>query len=180
VSVVVGLIGVGIGAYAVLDVGAPELLGLPVLALGSAMLAIGMVVSGRRVERSKYRPDIWAGAEWLVAGLGVTAAVGVAVTGVLSPEALTMPLFPLAWPAVPPVAVAAIAASTLAGVVTPRPVMTTTGLHVADGQQGTQTPDASAPPGPDGQVAALVHRDLAGADAMASDTPNDGLAAVST
>lgn len=131
VAVVAGMVGVGIGAYAVLDVGAPDVLGLPTLAFGSLLLAVGMVVSGRKVERSRYRPDRWGGPEWLVVAVGMVAALGVVATGRIDPDALGMPLFPLGWPAVPLLAAAGIAAAGLAGVLTPLPVMTHTGLHTA-------------------------------------------------
>lgn len=131
VAVVVGLIGVAVGAYAVLDVGSPGALGLPVLTLGSLLLAVGMVVSGRRVERSRYRPDRWLAAEWLVVALGVAAPVGVAVAAAMDPASVGWTLSPLSWPAVPAVAVMGIAASLVAGILTPPPVMTLTGLHLA-------------------------------------------------
>lgn len=131
VALMVGIVGVGVGVYAVLDVGAPDLLGLPVLSVGVALLAVGMVVSGRRVDRSRYRPDPWRMAEFVVVALGMVSAVSVAVVGSVDPDALTMPLYPLAWPAVPPLAVVGITASVLAGIVTPLPVMTYSGLDHA-------------------------------------------------
>jgi len=97
VALAVGLVGVGVGVYAVADVGAPGPLGLPVLAVGSALLAVGMVVSGRRVERSRYRPDPWHGAEWTLVVLGALAAVAAVVVSVADPAALTLPLDPLGW-----------------------------------------------------------------------------------
>jgi energy-coupling factor transport system permease protein len=126
-----GLVGVGVGVYAVADVGAPGALGLPVLAVGSALLALGMVVSGRRVERSRYRPDPWRGAEWAVVALGALAAVAAVFVSVTDPSALTMPLDPLGWPAAPPAVVAALSAAALAGVVTPPPVPSGSGLAIA-------------------------------------------------
>ena len=126
-----GLVGVGVGVYAVADVGAPGPLGLPVLAVGSALLALGMVVSGRRVERSRYRPDPWRGAEWAVVALGALAAVAAVFVSVTDPSALTMPLDPLGWPAAPPAVVAALSAAALAGVVTPPPVPSGSGLAIA-------------------------------------------------
>jgi len=130
-ALVVGLVGVGVGVYAVADVGAPGPLGLPVLAVGSALLAVGMVVSGRRVERSRYRPDPWRGAEWAVVVLGALAALAATVASVVDPAALALPLDPLGWPAAPPVVVVTLAAASLAGVVTPLPVPTGAGLVIA-------------------------------------------------
>jgi len=153
-AVVVGLVGVGVGAYGALDAGAPPALGLPVLAVGATALALGLVVSGRRVERTRYRPDQWRAAEWLVVCFGVVAAVGVGVTGSLDPPALTMPLYPLGWPAVPPVAVASLAVGALAGVVTPEPpaTMPAIGVTVPGPVTGANRPASPVGPGDTGEV----------------------------
>lgn len=145
VAVVAGMVGVGVGVYAVLDAGSPDAMGLPVLAVGVALLGVGLVVAGRRVERTRYRPDRWAAAEWSVVAVGVVAAVAVAVVGAGDPAALAMPVSPLGWPAVPPVAVAGVLAAALAGVVTPQPVMTMTGLHQAVAVPGGATGGVDAP-----------------------------------
>jgi energy-coupling factor transport system permease protein len=123
-ALAVGLLGLCVGSYGLLDAGAPGMLGLPVLAFGSALLALGLVVSGRRVERTRYRPDVWRGAEWLVVALGAVAAVAGGVTAVIDPSALDQPLWPLAWPAVPVGVAVAVLASMLAGWVTPLPPST--------------------------------------------------------
>lgn len=132
VAVGVGLVGVGVGVYAVLDAGAPRPLGLPVVALGVALLAVGMVAAGRRVDRSRYRPDVWRAAEWLVVACGLVAAVTMGIMGVVAPSALELPLSPLGWPAVPPLALGGLAVSLVCGVATPVPPTTYSGLHVAD------------------------------------------------
>ena len=120
-----------VGVYAVADVGAPRPLGLPVLAAGALLLSVGMVVSGRRVERSRYRPDPWGAPEWMVVTLGALVAVAASVVAVVNPDALGMPLDPLGWPAAPPVLVVALAAAALAGYLTPLPPPTGAGLVVA-------------------------------------------------
>ena len=71
----VGLGGILVGTYAVLDATAPRVLALPMLALGLAAAVAGLLSAGRRVERSRYRPDPW---EWpelavVVSGLLVGA-----------------------------------------------------------------------------------------------------------
>lgn len=118
-----GLLGVAVGAYAALDAGAPNALGMPVLAAGSLFLAMGLVVAGRRVERTRYRPEPWRSPEWLTVGCGMAAALALAVVASSEPTALEMPLFPITWPAVPLLAVAGIGAALLAGLLTPRPPM---------------------------------------------------------
>ena len=96
-----GLLGVGIGSYGLLDAGSPPLLGLPLLLLGVAMAAGGLVVGGRRATRSRYRPDPWVAAEWLAALSGATAATTVLVLAgsdlaqVLTPAATGLPSLPV-------------------------------------------------------------------------------------
>ncbi|MDH2414102.1 energy-coupling factor transporter transmembrane component T [Nocardioides sp. CER19] len=84
---VVGLIGVCAGAYALLDqtflggswrLGAVAISrGAVVLLLGVAVCVAGMAAAGRRVERTVYRPDPWRWPETAVALTGVAVgAVG--------------------------------------------------------------------------------------------------------
>jgi len=70
-----GLCGVCVGVYAVLDQTAPRLLAAPMLALGTLLAVAGLISAGRRVERTRYRPDPWRWPETAVALAGV--AVGV-------------------------------------------------------------------------------------------------------
>ncbi len=70
-----GLGGICVGVYAVLDRGAPRLLALPMLVLGVLLAAGGLLSAGRRVQRSRYRPDRWHPAEVAVAAVGVAAAL---------------------------------------------------------------------------------------------------------
>lgn len=72
-----GLCGLGVGTYALLDHSAPRWLAVPMLVGGTIVAIVGLVSAGRRVERSRYRPDRWQLAELVVAGSGL--AVGVAI-----------------------------------------------------------------------------------------------------
>jgi energy-coupling factor transport system permease protein len=71
----VGLCGVCVGVYAVLDQTAPRVLALPMLFVGLGLAVAGLVSAGRRVQRTRYRPDAWRVAETGVAASGI--AVGV-------------------------------------------------------------------------------------------------------
>ncbi|WP_028636243.1 energy-coupling factor transporter transmembrane component T [Nocardioides sp. URHA0032] len=66
-----GLGGICVGTYAVLDTTAPRFLALPMLGLGVAAAAAGLLSAGRRVERSRYRPDSWRWPELAVVASGV-------------------------------------------------------------------------------------------------------------
>lgn len=69
------LCGICVGVYAVLDSTAPRVLALPMLLAGVGVAVVGMVQAGRRVERTRYRPDQWRLEELLVAGSGLAAGV---------------------------------------------------------------------------------------------------------
>ncbi len=116
-----GLVGVCLGVYALLDGGTPGTVGLPLLVLGLLAGIVGMVLSGRRSIRTRYRPDPWALPEWLVSLAGVVPAVTLLAVSVLDPAVLVGPTSPPAWPALPLLPALAIAFGALAGVVAPRP-----------------------------------------------------------
>ncbi|MET1038306.1 MAG: CbiQ family ECF transporter T component, partial [Aeromicrobium sp.] len=70
-----GLTGLCVGTYGFLDARAPRILAWPMLAVGIAMAAIGFVVAGRRVERTRYRPDRWRAGELVAVVSGLAVAV---------------------------------------------------------------------------------------------------------
>lgn len=78
----VALVALGVGGYGLLAGGTgPE--GPAVLALGGLAATLAMVRAGRRVRRTRYRPDPWRAAETRVA---VAGALGAAVV-LLGPRA---------------------------------------------------------------------------------------------
>lgn len=103
-----GLLGLVVGTYGLLDATSPAALGLPVLALGAALAVGGLAAGSRRATRSRYRPDRWAGPEWLVTGSGVAAALAVVAAGALDAGALQPATSDLTAPALPLVAVAGV------------------------------------------------------------------------
>ncbi|MDT0166218.1 energy-coupling factor transporter transmembrane protein EcfT, partial [Actinotalea sp. AC32] len=67
------LVAAVLGTYGLLDGTTPAWLGAPVLALGLAAAVAGGVLAGRRVRRTRYRPDRWGAAETVVAACGAAA-----------------------------------------------------------------------------------------------------------
>jgi energy-coupling factor transport system permease protein len=120
----VGLVGLCVGAYAILDPTTPRVLGLPMLALGVLSAVGGLALGGKRVKRTQYRPDPWQFPEWATAACGVIAAAAMVVTGRLDAGALDPSVFPLAWPALPLLPVLGLAVALLPAVITPRPPTT--------------------------------------------------------
>ena len=91
-AVIGGLLGVCVGVYGLLDGTTPRYLGGPVLVAGLTLSAVGLWVSGRRVLRTRYRPDPWRGSEWLVAATGVAAALVSFLAGSVDAANLRVPL----------------------------------------------------------------------------------------
>ena len=63
------------GTYAWLDPTAPRVLALPMLGVGAVVAVLGLVSAGRRVQRTRYRPDPWRTPELVTVGIGLAVAV---------------------------------------------------------------------------------------------------------
>lgn len=70
------LVGVGVGSYGLLDQTSPRWMSTPAIVLGVLLAVAGFWSSGRRVQRSRYRPDTWRPAEIGVALTGILVAAG--------------------------------------------------------------------------------------------------------
>jgi energy-coupling factor transport system permease protein len=116
-----GLSGLAVGVYGLLDPTVPHPVGITGLVAGALLSVSGLTAGGRRVTRSRYRPDPWGWPEWAVAGCGILAAlVLIAHTG-YDPSRLNPSLYPLAWPTLPPIPTLAILATALAAYAAPPP-----------------------------------------------------------
>jgi energy-coupling factor transport system permease protein len=114
-----GLLGAALGMYGLLDTTAPSAVGAPMLVAGLALCAVGMWLGGRAVHRTVYRRDPWAAPEWVVAASGLLAAAAVLAQSARDPGALVLPLAPLAFPALPPLAAGGLLAAALPAFVAP-------------------------------------------------------------
>ncbi len=124
---VTGMCGLCLGVYGLLGASTPAMLGLPALAGGSALCVAGLLVGGRRVRRSRYRPDPWAAPEWAVALCGLVPLL-VFLSGLGAPAAgLNPSTFPLAWPSLPLVPALAIGVAALAALAAPPPARAAVG-----------------------------------------------------
>jgi len=136
--VLVGLGGVAVGLYGLLDATSPGWLGLPMLAIGIAAGAAGLWLGGRRVARTVYRPDPWQRDETHVAGAGIVAAAAMWLAGTIAPAAVNPSVMPPAWPVLVPVATVGILIALLPAWLAPpvRLAVTTAQAH-SNGQART-------------------------------------------
>ena len=100
-ALLVALLSAAVGTYGLLAGSSPGWLGLPLLVVGSLVAITGSVLAGRRVRRSRYRPDPWRLEESVVASCGVVAALLLMATlgtgtAVLDPSAGSV-----SWPSAP-------------------------------------------------------------------------------
>jgi energy-coupling factor transport system permease protein len=116
-----GLAGLCIGAYGLLDTTVPHAVGIGGFAAGAALCLSGLALGGRRVSRSRYRPDPWRWPEWAVVSCGLASAVVLCLNTGYNPAALNPGLYPLQWPSLPLLPAAAILASALAALAAPPP-----------------------------------------------------------
>jgi energy-coupling factor transport system permease protein len=119
--VLVGLCGVCVGVYGLLDATTPTALGVPMLVVGGAAAMGGFAIAGRSVRTSRYRPDPWRTAEWLVAASGVAVAAGLFLAGHVDPDNLNPSLQPLHWPTLQVLPLLAILMGALPAWIAPPP-----------------------------------------------------------
>lgn len=116
-----GLLGVVIGLYGLLDATSPAVLGAPLLVAGAVSSGAALAAGARRDPRTRYRRDPWAAPEWLVAVCGAVPAAVMSVAAGLSWGGLVPQQVPLALPAVPLALVATVAVGALPAWVAPLP-----------------------------------------------------------
>lgn len=114
-----GLVGIGVGTYAMLDHTAPRWLATPMLVAGVGVAVAGFVAAGARVRRTRYRPDRWRLPEVVVAVSGVAGAV-VTYT-VLSDDTMILHPGVERLPVVTLTALLAVLAGAIAAVAAPPP-----------------------------------------------------------
>ncbi|MEV8093379.1 energy-coupling factor transporter transmembrane protein EcfT [Kitasatospora sp. NPDC085879] len=115
-----GLLGVCAALYGLLGTAGGGW-ALPVLLLGLASAAAGLLLGGRRSLRTRYRPDPWAAREWLVAGSGVAVAVLTIWCAGRWPAAFAPSVVPPEIPGLPLPAAAAVLLGLVPAVAAPTP-----------------------------------------------------------
>ncbi len=144
-----GLLAACVGIYGALDTSTPRLLGLPLLGLGVLLSIGGLALGSASVRRTRYRADPWLGAEWLTVACGVAAAAGMLASLSVTPLEMAMPLLPIGWPGLPPLAAGALLVGALPAFLTPEPAPAPARDRVRARRQVTQLiTDRHADPAP--------------------------------
>jgi energy-coupling factor transport system permease protein len=136
-----GLAGLCLGAYGLLGAVLAPAAGTGAFAAGAVLCVAGLALGGRRVSRSRYRPDPWRWPEWVVTGCGLASAVVLCLNTGYNPAALNPGVYPLHWPTLPVLPAVAIGLSALAVLAAPPPAI----VRAA----AVTTPAAGAAPEPD-------------------------------
>lgn len=118
----VGLGGITLGVYGLLDGSGPSLAGLPALVAGVLAAVAGLHLGASGSSRTRYRPDPWWGAEWATAVAGLAAGLAMIAGGLLDPGAVRPPILPLTDLPLPLLPVVGLALAALPAWVTPPPV----------------------------------------------------------
>lgn len=116
-----GLIALCVGTYGFLDATAPQVLAWPMLVTGVVLAGLGFIAAGRRVERTRYRPDSWRVGELVAAGSGALVAVGMYVVADRDPY-VVMPSVSVA-PTLSVLALVAVMIGMVPAFWTPPPVL---------------------------------------------------------
>ncbi len=143
-STATGLLMVVVGVYGVLDPGSLPAGGVPFLAVGAVLVGWGLGVSGRRTDRTRYRPDPWGTPEWTVAASGVVVLSGLVVASMLGVPGLQLQLYPLQAPALPILPTLGILVGLVPAVAAPAPGGRRAGT--GSGPMGAPTAPATAEP----------------------------------
>jgi energy-coupling factor transport system permease protein len=117
-----GLLLVMVGVYDALSASAPWGVGIGALLAGVVLLGVGIVLSGRRTRRTRYRPDVWRGSEWGVTISGVAVVVAFSVAGALGVAGLQVTFYPLEVPPLPVLPALAILVGLAPAMLAPVPV----------------------------------------------------------
>jgi energy-coupling factor transport system permease protein len=115
-----GLCAIAIGTYGLLDDSAPVALRMPPFVVGAVVLAAALTISGRSLERTRYRADPWAMPEWIVSLSGLGALVAMIIAG-RQGAPLEPSVYPLAVPALVPIASIGILLALLPAWFAPQP-----------------------------------------------------------
>lgn len=126
-SLLIGLLGLCAGAYALLGTATPAPAAWSLLTLGAAAAVFGIVFASRRVPHTRYRTDVFGPRDWAVLLSGAAAVAGTVLSGMAEPGTIWPATSPLAAPPLPLYAACGVLIATAPAVVAPTRTRTGTG-----------------------------------------------------
>lgn len=136
--VLISLFAVCAGVYGSLDAAAPRWMGVPLLICGAALLVVALYLTGRAVQRTRYRPDKWDWRALAVAGSGVVAGALAVIAAAVVPASLVAPQGDPWWPAVPWLVLVGVLIAGAPAVLVAQPHPATSGVDIAPLQRQVQ------------------------------------------
>lgn len=116
-----GLCALCVGLYGVVDESVPRALGVGGFACGVSVSLVAIYLAGKGVKRSRYRPDRFGAAEWMVVATGLIPAVEAFGRFGIKTSTLHPATMPLSLPTFALPFVAATLCALLAGFIAPPP-----------------------------------------------------------
>jgi energy-coupling factor transport system permease protein len=108
-----GLGAMVVGLYGLLSVAPTPFLGAPLVVIGTSLCIATLHLSGKRTLRTKYRPDPWGAAEWLIISSAFSSALLMILISGRGIELLSPAYNTTALPQLPLLATAALAITLL-------------------------------------------------------------------
>jgi energy-coupling factor transport system permease protein len=119
----VGALALVIGVYGLLAPQSAVPLSPLLCAAGVGLLALGVMGSGRRSQRTRYRPTPFGWHSWCCALSGWLVVGAIALLGAFDPSAVSYSPYPLVWPAFSPPALVGVALGLIPLFVSTSPVV---------------------------------------------------------
>lgn len=152
-----GLLGVCVGVYGVLDYTTPVLLRGPVLLVGVALGGLGLWLTGRGLRVTRYRPDRWDGPALVLLACAIVIAAPFLLAGQLPDlmpvEVLYPAIAPPQWPTLAPLPLALAVVAALPAVLVPAAPLAGAYRSTAEHDPARVVTDATGPTGATGPSA---------------------------
>jgi energy-coupling factor transport system permease protein len=134
VSAILGVVALILGTYGLLSAGSSIPNPGVLCGAGAVFLSLGVVASGRRSVRTRYRPIPFGWRSMVCVVSGWLGLVGISILQSSSPDATSYAPYPLVWPTVSVAALAFVALGLVALAVSPRPALRPSGRskHMAE------------------------------------------------
>ncbi|MFP7364883.1 energy-coupling factor transporter transmembrane component T [Corynebacterium callunae] len=115
-----GIVGVCIGLFVILDSSSPLYIAVPILVAGCGFVVVSLFIASRRKTSSTYNPLPWGTAEWLTCICGLSPLLAAILTRIYDPASMITTWVPLHIPnTIPLFVIFGLVLAALPGYLTP-------------------------------------------------------------